>query len=308
VALMGGEIGCRTWQVGGRDAGNEFWLTLPIRAMPASAAGASLPAMALRRCLPRTRILLVEDVAANQMVTATLLRRAGHLVDVVGNGREAISAAATQPYDLVLMDIFMPVLSGLEAARQIRGLGGPAATMPIVALTANICPEDQDACAAAGMNAMLGKPLATNELLEMIARQVWPHRARSPAIALGESLADPATSSVLSAARVNELRISLPAETLANLIEGCLADLSDRFVSLRDAVSQHDSARMLACVHAMAGMSAEYGMAALEARLRALLATSRQEPDAGGLRLVDDIEEELSRTAAVLRETLGTPA
>jgi CheY-like chemotaxis protein len=238
MALMGGEIGCQTWQLGGRDAGNEFWLTLPIRPMPANPDPASPPVPATRHWLPRTRILLVEDIPANQMTTATLLRRAGHLVDVANNGLEAVSAVATKPYDLVLMDILMPVMSGLEATRRIRGLGGPAATMPIVALTANIRPEDQDACAAAGMNAMLSKPITSRELLDTIARQVWPHRSEYPTGGSDESRVEPVASSILSPARLKELRTALPADTFANLIGDCLADLGDRFVSLREAISQ----------------------------------------------------------------------
>ena len=112
-----------------------------------------------RRGLPRTRILLVEDILANQLVTAMPLRCDGHLVDIASNGPQAISAAASWPYDLILMDIFMPGMSGLDTTRRIRGLGGPAAAVPIVAMTANIFPEDQAACAAAGMNGILGKPV-----------------------------------------------------------------------------------------------------------------------------------------------------
>jgi signal transduction histidine kinase/DNA-binding response OmpR family regulator len=304
VALMGGEIGCQTWKVGGRDAGNEFWLALPVRPMPANAAPASRTAAARGGWLPRTRILLVEDIVANQMVTATLLRRAGHLVDVVNNGAEAISAAATQPYDIALMDVFMPVMSGLEAARQIRGLGGPAAAMPIVALTANICPEDQAACTAAGMNAMLAKPVALRELLETIARHAWPHRFEL-AVGGDESPAVFAAPPVLAPARLEVLRAALPATTLARLVEDCLADLAERTAALREAVNRQDFERIDAGAHAMAGMSAEYGMASLEARLRLLRQTARQEPGSAISRQVDEIEAELSRTAAALREALG---
>ena len=81
-----------------------------------------------RRSLPRTRILLVEDILANQLVTATLLRREGHLVDIASNGAEAISAVAGRPYDLVFMDIFMPGMSGLTRRGASAAMGGPAAS------------------------------------------------------------------------------------------------------------------------------------------------------------------------------------
>jgi len=306
VGLMEGEIGCRAWQLGSHDAGNEFWLTLPIRPMPSDAAAAPFPAVSSQqRWLPRTRILLVEDILANQMVTATLLRREGHQVDVASNGQEAVSAVATSPYDLVLMDIFMPGMSGLEAVRQIRALGGPAETMPIVALTANICLEDQAACAAAGMNDVLAKPASLRDLLDVIARYVWPHRSE-PLPGRQDSVpARPAVSPVLSPTRLEELRTSLPADTLVNLIETCVAELSDRLELLREAVEQMDHERVHSTAHAMAGMAAGYGMASLEARLRAVKQTACQEPNSL-MTSVDDVAAELRRTVEALREALGT--
>jgi signal transduction histidine kinase/ActR/RegA family two-component response regulator len=306
VTLMGGEIGCKAWQLGSHDAGNEFWLILPIRPMPSGTAAASPPRVAMQqRWLPRTRILLVEDILANQMVTATLLRREGHQVDIASNGPEAVSAVATAPYDLVLMDIFMPGMSGLEAVRQIRALGGPASSMPIVALTANICPEDQEACAAAGLNGMLAKPATLRDLLDVIARYVWPHRSGLPQGGRDGPSAGPVAATVLSHTRLEELRATLPAGTLANLVEKCLADLSDRLTSLREASRQADRGGVRAAAHAMAGMAAEYGMASLEARLRTLLQTACQEPIAL-LNSVEEVAAELSRTVAALREALGT--
>ena len=81
-------------------------------------------------------ILLTDDVAANQLVTATLLRREGHHVDIAASGRAAITAIQMAPYDLVFMDIFMPGMSGQEATAIIRGLPEPAGSTPVVALTA----------------------------------------------------------------------------------------------------------------------------------------------------------------------------
>ncbi|MEJ0017067.1 MAG: PAS-domain containing protein [Acetobacteraceae bacterium] len=304
VTLMGGEIGCSVWTAGGRDAGNEFWLTLPIRPVPhGSHAPASRPQAQPYRILPRTRILLVEDILANQLMTATLLRREGHLVDIAGSGTEAISMASSQPYDLVLMDIFMPGMNGLEATRRLRGLGGPASVVPILALTANICPEDRANCAAAGMNGMLGKPVAPGDLLDAIAQHVWPHR---PDRALPDAPAAPPptpASPVLSALRLGELRASLPAETLAALVEECLAELSDRLPPLLEAVRRQDTKAIVTHAHAMAGMAAEYGMSALEARLRVLMRLDREPPDAV-VALVATLEDDVALATAALRETL----
>ena len=208
---------------------------------------------------------------------------------------------ANRPYDLILMDIFMPGMSGLDTTRRIRGLGGPAATVPIVAMTASIFPEDQAACAAAGMNGILGKPVGQRELLDAIAQHVWPHRSDHLSIAASEASGDPTVSAILSAARLNQLRATLPADTLANLVEECLFDLSERLALLLEAVRQQASDQIVAHAHAMAGMSAEYGMAALEARLRALMQSMGRTPNSADV-LADGLEADLFRAAAAMRE------
>jgi CheY-like chemotaxis protein len=262
------------------------------------------PEVQSRRWLPRTRILLVEDILANQLVTSTLLRREGHLVDIAGNAQEAIAAVASQPYDLIFMDIFMPGMSGFDTARQIRGTAGPAATVPIVALTANVCPEDQALCASAGMNEMLGKPVSLQELLDAIARHVWPHRPehRQPQAVAVVTASLP--SPILSASRVADLRATLPPDTLASLVEDCLVDLSERVVMLQDALQQETAELIIEHAHAIAGMAAEYGMAALEARMRLLMQIVREDPHAAAA-MADELEAEVFRAGAALREALN---
>jgi signal transduction histidine kinase/DNA-binding NarL/FixJ family response regulator len=304
VALMGGDIGCNVWTMGGREAGNEFWFVLPVTAPPIAVDDAAARADAQRRrCLPRTRILLVEDIVANQLVTATLLRREGHLVDIAGNGLDAVSAVASRPYDLVFMDIFMPGMSGLNAAKLIRGIAGPPATVPIVALTANVCPEDQALCAAAGMNGMLGKPVALVDLLDTLARHVWPHRPDRITLDAASPPTAATRPSILSAVRLDELRGAISADTLGGLIEDCLVDLSERLKSLQQALRSDATEQAIADAHAMAGMAAEYGMAALESRVRMLMQLVREEPASAGA-IADELEAEIVRTATAMRQAL----
>jgi hypothetical protein len=111
----------------------------------------------------------------------------------------------------------------------------------------------------------------------------------------------PAVSPVLSSARLDELRATLPADTLANLVEECLFDLSERLTLLLGAVQRRDTDQIVAHVHAMAGMSAEYGMSMLETRLRALMQATRETPEALGPR-AEELEAELFRAATALRE------
>jgi CheY-like chemotaxis protein len=124
------------------------------------------------------RVLLVEDNAINQRVAVGMLERAGHRVDVAASGREALDALDRLRYDLVLMDVQMPDMDGLEATRRVRRHVDPAvATMPIVGLTANAMPTDRQTCLDAGMDDFLTKPVDRAKLLEKVQR--WARRRTS---------------------------------------------------------------------------------------------------------------------------------
>jgi len=146
------------------------------------------------------RILLAEDNEVNQLLAVKILTKAGHHVDVAGNGVEALEAVRNRPYDLILMDMRMPEMDGLEATRHIRHLGGAAAATPIVAMTANARAEDRQRCLDAGMNDYVPKPIDVAELLAKVAR--WsglaPGRADGAAPA-GNGDASPVTESAATA-------------------------------------------------------------------------------------------------------------
>jgi len=114
---------------------------------------------------PRSlRVLLAEDNDINALLATSLLKRQGHRIDHVKNGREAIEAAIQVAYDVVLMDVHMPEVDGLTATREIRKLEGANGDVPILALTANVLSEDKEKCFRAGMDAFLPKPLVAEEL------------------------------------------------------------------------------------------------------------------------------------------------
>ena len=304
VSLMGGQIGCDPWMTEDGKAGNEFWLRLPIRPLPAAQPRAPAEDLLARRTLPRTRILLVEDTLATQLVTATLLRRDGHMVDVAIDGNQALEAVMRHPYDLVLMDIFMPGMNGYEVAGKIRALRPPAATVPIVALTASVTPADQALCREAGMNRLLAKPVALPELSHAIAELAWrgvPERIVTlrPADAVG------AAAAVLSTERLGELRNTLSGEMLSGMVEECLIELHARLPALRSAVEAGDGTEMASQAHAMVGMAAGYGMSALEARLRAVMLAARDRDIARAATLATELDADLGMAANALREALA---
>jgi CheY-like chemotaxis protein len=116
---------------------------------------------------PGLRVLLAEDNAVNAMLATALLTRMGCIVDRAASGLEAVDAATSAPYNLILMDVRMPGMDGLEATRQLRGRG---LKTPILALTANAFEDDRRACMEAGMDEFLTKPIAPPALAAMIAR------------------------------------------------------------------------------------------------------------------------------------------
>ncbi|MFM1559116.1 MAG: response regulator [Roseibacillus sp.] len=123
------------------------------------------------REVPTMKVLLAEDGKANQVVAVRLLERRGHQVTVVENGQDAVNAVNTEDYDIVLMDIQMPVMSGYEASRAIREREvGTGKHVPVVAMTAHAMPGDREECLAAGMDDYISKPIASAELYEVVER------------------------------------------------------------------------------------------------------------------------------------------
>lgn len=272
VTAMGGEIGHDVAPgVAPGGTGNVFWFTLPL----APAAAPVLPAKA------GLRVLLAEDVAASRLVTATMLRREGCHVTEAADGAAAARAAAAERFDVVLMDLDLPVLDGMAATRRIRALPGPAGTVPVIALSGHVGAEEQAAAVAAGVDEILAKPTARAVLLAALAR----HAGR------------PEPGAVLSEARLRELRETLTPTALARAAEDCLAELVSRLAALRAALAADDAAAVAAALHAMAGLAGGYGLAEFERTVRAAMAAQR----AGGAPDPEQLEAALDRAGREMR-------
>ena len=168
VEAMGGEIGADS-RLG---EGSRFWCVVPLPiATPVEATvGAADPPA------PRAgvRVLLADDNEANRELVGAILRAVGYEVDLAVNGAEAVAAVARGAYDLVLMDVQMPVLDGVSATRAVRALAGPAARTPVIALSANVLADQVETYRASGMDDHVAKPIAPGELLAKVARWARP--------------------------------------------------------------------------------------------------------------------------------------
>lgn len=179
IELMGGDIGMSDRPGGG----SIFWIELTLSPLadapdvrPAAFAIASAKldrrASESEAALVPRKILLAEDNAINVLIATTLLESAGYEVEAVANGAQALATAASHAYGLVLMDVNMPVLDGLEATRRIRTLGGEAARVPIVAMTAGVTQKERDACLLAGMDGFVSKPFEPEVFMDTVAHHM----------------------------------------------------------------------------------------------------------------------------------------
>ncbi len=241
------------------------------------------------------RLLLAEDNAANQRLAVRILEKQGHSVAVVRNGWEAVAAIEREPFDLVLMDVQMPELGGLEATPLIRERErGTGRHVPIIALTAHAMKGDRERCLAAGMDDYLPKPLQPRELLEAIARLVGPGEAR-------EAPVEPTFD------REEALnRVGGDPEVLREIAELLIETLPGHLSGMRAAIARGDAPALGRAAHSLKGAVATFGArSAVDAAVR--LETLAQENDLGGAEeSFRALQDALTRLEAGLRAEISS--
>jgi len=310
VELMDGEIGVASMP----GLGSSFWFTIPCPVGEAVGRAGENPEAELAELSETLRVLVAEDNAVNQLFVRTLLEKAGHIVDIADNGVEALAAVQRTEFDIVLMDMQMPKMDGLEATRHIRALPAPLSEIPILALTANASDEQQQACIDDGMDGFLGKPVDREKLFAALAyfADGYSDRNLSAAIEPANDVTEDSANlspqespnaievtdsniiPIFDEERLAELRASLPIESLANM----LAQIPDEGVKtinqIKQAISIGDLEAARRAAHALAGVAGNFAAAKLEKSAREIEAEASSE---------NDIESRVPELENVLRQT-----
>lgn len=281
VGAMGGTITV-TSTLG---QGSTFVVTLPIR------EGVEPEAVEDRlETIPRLagRILLAEDSEANQFIATAMLLPTGLVVDCVDNGRAAVEAVASGSYDLVLMDVTMPEMDGLEATRLIRTLPDDVREIPIIAMTALAMHGDTEMCLEAGMNDYLTKPLSMEVMLSKLAHWL------KPAAAVPMGVVSPPS---LDERLVDSLIADTDSETARRIASKVAAEISDR----AHRITAHIQAKAVEAVgrevHTMKSLAATFGLEDLRMLAQQVENASRN----GTLAMAEDLPELAALAADAIR-------
>jgi PAS domain S-box-containing protein len=237
-----------------------------------------------KRARSALRILLAEDNPMNQKVALRLLERLGYGADVATNGLEAIEALERKPYDVVLMDVQMPHLDGLDATRQICERWPEESRPQIVAMTANALPEDREACFAAGMNDYVAKPIRAEELAAALKR-VKP-------LANGDGGSVAVAHVSLDDGALGNLRDLGGDEFLGEVIDAFLADAPGLLATLRRSLDSQNSEELRRAAHTLKSNGATLGAAEFAELCRTLEQRAKAGELDGASELVDRIEQE----------------
>jgi len=293
--LMGGGVGVKSLP----GKGSEFWFTARLGlslGLGEPDEGAQPEDQTTVRL--NGRILIAEDNSTNREVALGMLRNLGLRADAVANGAEAIRALESIPYDLVLMDMRMPVMDGIEAARQIRNPQSAVLEhdIPIIALTADAMQSDRDSCQAAGMNDFVPKPILKSVLRAALKRWLCTGNAATPS---GAPQVVPSTTAA-DTTLIFDLegmlgRLDGDNELAAIVIAVFLEDIPAQIQTLKDFVKSGDTASSARQAHSIRGASANVG----GDRLRNVASVMEKAADVGDLHAVAarmaDLELEFDR-------------
>ena len=295
VELMHGQIGVKSTP----GLGSSFWFTVllnPAKGEQTPAVSGSDPAPA---ALGGHRFLLVEDNEVNQMVAKGMLKLMGVEVEAAANGVEALVLMQRHSFDLVLMDIHMPEMNGYETTARIREREQGQARVPIIALTADVMPEDIQRCFDAGMDDYLTKPFELSALQAKVSH--WLRNAEPDAA--GEPEYEEPAESALDTDTIGFLRQAMGSR-LEALIKLFIEQSRQRIANMRGYLERRETQRLKDEAHALKGSSGSLGARKLAAACHRLEHAEQQEISLQAERLVAEIERRYQELLTPLAEQL----
>jgi CheY-like chemotaxis protein/HPt (histidine-containing phosphotransfer) domain-containing protein len=242
------------------------------------------------------RILLAEDNPVNQMVASMILRKRGHTVDIVGNGQEAIEAVRNNAYDIVLMDIQMPVMDGIAAVGEIRS-DPRLADLTVIALTAHAHEGDEERFIEAGMNGYLSKPFRPHELFAVVEQ--WADDQIGGGA--GNGTAEAAVPPVDLESFRETMREAGAEDAVESMLELFLNDAPERIEALREAAAGGDAETIAKAAHAYKSAAATIGVTRLAATLSAIERSARENDVEGATGRVGEAEQQHQEALDYLR-------
>ena len=250
----------------------------------------------------RLRVLVAEDNQVNQLLARRIFQRLGHRVTVVTNGREALGAVRTGKFDLVAMDVQMPILDGIGATKAVRAWEQAAGThIPIIAMTAHAMKGDAERCLAAGMDAYTSKPIRLQELEKTIAKVMGSTDSAAASLAKPERPEAPFDDAMLLAS------VDGNRSLLREMIRVFLNDLPKRLAEIKEAIGRGDAVALERASHMLKGAVGNFDPKTAFAAVQELEGLAR----AGQLQNVDAaylaMESELEVLAEALRKIRARP-
>ncbi|NOZ27177.1 MAG: PAS domain S-box protein [Chloroflexi bacterium] len=243
------------------------------------------------------RILLAEDNIVNQKVALRLLERMGYRADVAANGLEVLQSLRRQPYDVILMDVQMPEMDGLEATRRIRQLWDADCQPYIIAMTAHALREDRDRCLAAGMDDYISKPVRVEELSAALQRGAQRRKEEPPAEPPKE---EEEQGPALDRNTLQQFRETMGEETLQELIASYLEEAPQLLAQIREALAQGDAPTVQRAAHTFKSTSALFGATRLANLCKEVEFMGREGRLENVEEKVNQIEAEYEKVKAIL--------
>jgi len=291
VRLMNGTVGVDS-RVG---EGSTFWFTIRLPMANVQNEAGQVSTAAPAGSDRRWRILLAEDNPINKKVATIILERKGHQVVTADNGEEALKVVQGQPFDVVLMDMQMPVMDGLEATRRIRSLAGALRDVPIVALTANALAAEFERCMAAGMDGFVTKPFQPDLLFAEIARVLSEKEAGQPRTPTVPH------SPLVDLGTFNALHDRFSVEQVGSLLADYVADAIAKRSSMARAAAANDRAGLQGDAHDLKVTSGSFGLAAIRNLAEAIELACHESRWGDAIHLLADMPQRLEHTVAELR-------